>query len=161
MASWFTTLSLRAWRRRCRGFTLGGDDAVRLGVLELVEQVGGVEQGLGRDAAAVQAGAAEEGILLDDGGLETELAGADGGDVAAGTGAENRDVEDFVLSQGPTPRERDDGTPRGMRAGHAMAAGGAGSPDGPWKGAARGCGMDFRQGRRRGQARRHLRVPGR
>jgi len=34
---------------------------VDLGVLELVEQVGGVEQGLGRDAAAMQAGPAEKG----------------------------------------------------------------------------------------------------
>ena len=83
---------------------LPGHDAERLRVRELVEQVGRVQQRLGRDAAAMEAGSAQERILLDDGGLEAELPGADRGDIAAGAGAQNCDVEDFVLSQDPTPR---------------------------------------------------------
>jgi hypothetical protein len=40
----------------------------------------------------VQAGAAELGVLLDDGDLEAELAGADAGDVAAGAAADDDEV---------------------------------------------------------------------
>src|SRR6202035_1677337 len=52
-------------------------------------------QRLGRNAAPVQANAAEVGFFHDRG-LEAELCGANGGDVAAGTGADDDDVEGCV-----------------------------------------------------------------
>ena len=51
--------------------------------------VGGVDQRLRRDAPDVQAGAARA-PGLDDHGVEPELAGADGADVAAGAGADHQ-----------------------------------------------------------------------
>ncbi len=57
-------------------------DAGELDVGGLIE-LRGVQQGLGGHAADVQAGAAQRGALLDQGGLEAQLAGADGGVVAA------------------------------------------------------------------------------
>jgi hypothetical protein len=61
-------------------------------VLGLEEVLGGVEQGLGRDAPDVQAGAAEALILLDAGDPHAELGRADGGDVPAGAGADDDQV---------------------------------------------------------------------
>ena len=57
------------------------------------KMVAGGEKRFARDAAHVEAGAAEFLILFDDGGLESELGGADGGDIAARTGADDDDVE--------------------------------------------------------------------
>ena len=57
------------------------------------KMVAGGEQRLARDAADIEAGAAEFIVLFDDGGFESELRGADGGDVAARTGADDDDVE--------------------------------------------------------------------
>ena len=67
-------------------------DAEVAGVADLVDDLGRVQQRLGRDAAAVRAGAAELGILLDAGDLHPELAGADRRDVAAGTAADDHQV---------------------------------------------------------------------
>ena len=53
------------------------------------------QQRLGRNASPIVADAAEIG-LLDHGGLEPELRRADRGDVAAGTGADDDDVEGSV-----------------------------------------------------------------
>src|SRR6516164_2488109 len=53
------------------------------------------QQRLGRDAAPVEADAAEVGFL-DDRGLEAELCCADRGDIAAGSGADDDDVEGCV-----------------------------------------------------------------
>ena len=58
---------------------------------EEVDHLGAVEQGLAGDAAPVQAEAADV-VLLDDGGAQAELGGADRRDVAAGSGADDRDV---------------------------------------------------------------------
>ena len=71
---------------------VGGDAVVR-GVLphELVV-LGRVEERLGRDAADVDAGAAERLVHLDADGGEAELRGADGGDVAARSAADDHDV---------------------------------------------------------------------
>src|SRR5262249_50315465 len=67
-------------------------DAEFLGLFDLVENVGRLEVGLSWNAARVEAGAA--GLyFLDDGDLETELLGADGGDVAAGAAAEDDEIE--------------------------------------------------------------------
>ena len=68
---------------------------------ELVEPVhqvpnlGRAQQRLGRDAAPVEADAAEM-LALDDGGLHAELRGADGRDIAARPAADDDDVE-FLL----------------------------------------------------------------
>src|SRR5260370_26240030 len=53
------------------------------------------QQRLGRNAAPVQADAAEIGFL-DNRGLEAELRRADRGDIAAGAGADDDDVEGCV-----------------------------------------------------------------
>src|SRR5690606_11758600 len=56
------------------------------------EILGGVEHRLGRDAADVEAGAAERLAAFDARGLEPELRGANGGDVSAGAGTDDEDV---------------------------------------------------------------------
>ena len=66
-------------------------EAVGVGVLHVVEHLGRAQQRLGRDAAPVEADAAEQ-LALDDRGLEPELRGADRGDIAAGPGAEDDEV---------------------------------------------------------------------
>ena len=74
-------------------FDLGQLDAELGGVvLGLGVELAGVEQGLAGDAADVEAGAAERGALLDAGDLLAELGGADGGDVAAGTGPDDDQI---------------------------------------------------------------------
>jgi hypothetical protein len=55
--------------------------------------LGGVEQGLARNAADVEAGAAEGGAFLDERDLEAELRGAEGAHVAAGAGADDDKIE--------------------------------------------------------------------
>jgi hypothetical protein len=54
---------------------------------------GGGEEGFARNAADVEASAAEGGAFLDEGDLEAELGGAEGADVAAGAGANYDHVE--------------------------------------------------------------------
>ena len=72
-----------------------GRQPVILGVLHVVENLGRAQQRLGRDAAPVEADAAEI-LALDDRGLEAELRRADGGDIAARSGADDDDVEGGV-----------------------------------------------------------------
>ena len=60
-------------------------DAVVGGVLEVVPDFGVEEQGLGGDAADVEAGSAELVGALDERGLEAKLAGADGCGVTGGS----------------------------------------------------------------------------
>jgi hypothetical protein len=67
-------------------------DAEVGGVAGVVGELGRFEQGFGGDAAAEQAGAAEAAVFFDDRGLESELPGADGGDVAAGSAADDDHV---------------------------------------------------------------------
>ena len=62
------------------------------GLTRAVRDLRGVQQGLGRDAAHVQAGAAEL-ALLHQPHLESELRGAQGARVAAGPGPEDEYVE--------------------------------------------------------------------
>ena len=61
-------------------------------MLHHFQRVRVLEQRLGRDTAPQQAGPAERLLLLDDGGLETELRGADRRDIPAGPGADHDDV---------------------------------------------------------------------
>src|ERR671916_1561561 len=67
---------------------LGHGDAEVVGLVDLGEHVGHAEHGLGGDAGVVEAAAAD-GVVLDHGGAHPELGGADGGDVAAGSGADD------------------------------------------------------------------------
>jgi hypothetical protein len=50
------------------------------------------EQGLSRDAAHVQAGAAEPVFFFNEAGFQSKLAGAESGCVSAGTSADNGNV---------------------------------------------------------------------
>jgi hypothetical protein len=70
-------------------------EAELVGVLQQLMDLGGAEQRLGRDAAPVEADPAQM-LALDDRGRETELARADRGDVAAGPGADQDDIEGCV-----------------------------------------------------------------
>ena len=68
-------------------------DAVRRrGVLSELIMLGRRQQRLGRNAADVDAGAAERLVHLDADGVEAELGGADRGDVAARSAADDDDV---------------------------------------------------------------------
>ena len=58
----------------------------------LLEQLGGVQQRLRRDAADVEAGAAEGRALLDHRDLHAELRRADRADIAAGAGADDDEI---------------------------------------------------------------------
>src|SRR5579862_2763464 len=69
-----------------------GGEPVILGVLQVVEDFRGAEQRLGRDAAPVEADAAQI-VTLHDRGFESELRGADGADIAARSRADDDDVE--------------------------------------------------------------------
>ena len=68
--------------------------AVILGVLHIVQHFCRPQQRLGRDAPPVEADAAEV-LALDNGRLEPELRCTDGGDIAAGAGAEDDEVVGF------------------------------------------------------------------
>ena len=99
---------------------VAGDDAVRGETFPReMEILGRGEERLARDAADVEAGAAERLVLLHDGGLEAELRGANGGDVTAGTAA-NDDELIIKIGHGgslaePAPT-RHAKSPRGYRA---------------------------------------------
>src|SRR3954471_6342047 len=80
-------------------------DAVFAGVAYLVEHVGHAQHGLGRDAGVVQAAPADH-VLLDHGGLHAELGGADRGDVAARTRADDDAVVLGVSHRAPESNER-------------------------------------------------------
>ena len=69
-------------------------------MLRSMEMLGRLQQSFGRDAAHVQAGAAQSGGVaglihagIDTGGFETQLCGADGGNITAGAGADYHYVE--------------------------------------------------------------------
>src|ERR1039458_3517489 len=97
-ACWSTMASLRF---RTRGRAEPGVlamQALLLGMLEVLPDLGGVEQRLGGHAADMKAGAAELGILFDERGLEAVLAGADGSGVAPGTAANHDHVVGHRLS---------------------------------------------------------------
>ena len=77
-----------------------GDAVFGKVVLRGMEMLGRLQQGFGRDAAHIQAGAAQSGGVaglvhagIDTGGFETQLCGADGGNITAGAGADDHYVE--------------------------------------------------------------------
>ncbi|MNG38581.1 hypothetical protein D3C84_1263440 [compost metagenome] len=51
-----------------------------------------MQQGLGGNAADIEAGAAIGGALLDDADLQAKLGRLDGADIAAGAGADNDEI---------------------------------------------------------------------
>ena len=82
-------------------------DAVFFGVLEVLPHIGGVEQRLGGNASHQEAGSAEFGLVFDEGGFQSVLAGADGCGVAAGTTPnDNQIVGHFFYSTRVTRPER-------------------------------------------------------
>src|SRR5690606_3865507 len=96
----FDDLVLAADHGRHVHLHVTGADAVNLeALLRLVGRVRAVKQSLGRDAADVQAGAAQgqlaflADVLFDQGGLLAQLSRANGCDVAAGARANHYDVE--------------------------------------------------------------------
>ena len=96
----FTILSLRRDHRLHVDLRVVGADAVVLeAVRQVVELARGIEQRLGRDAADVEAGAAQRGLAvladegIDAGGLQAELRRADRRHVAGGAAADDDDVE--------------------------------------------------------------------
>ena len=96
-----TILFLRAWTRAMSMRRLAGAraeaDAPLGGVLRDLERMRVLEQRFRRNAAPVEARAAERRLALDDRGFQAELRGANGGDVAAGAGADDDDIKRGVV----------------------------------------------------------------
>ena len=67
-------------------------DAVLGHLAGLADDLGDVEQRLGRDAAAVEADAAELGVFVDEHDLHAVVGGVQGGRVAAGAAADDEEL---------------------------------------------------------------------
>ena len=76
-------------RGHIEGGSAGADTVCGAVVLDFFVEGGAFQQGFGRDAADVQAGTAEGRSGFDAGGFVTKLGGADGGNVSAGTCADD------------------------------------------------------------------------
>ena len=72
------------------------DPHLRESVAGLLVAFGGMQHRLRRDAADIEAGAAEGGALLDDRGFQPKLRRANGADIAAGAGADDDEVVGHV-----------------------------------------------------------------
>jgi len=101
LASWETpptslvTTASFFLRRVARSQLDGAEFHAVFGGVLLGEDVvlGGGEEGLARNATDVEAGATESGAFLDEGDLEAELGGAERAGVAAGAGADDKEIE--------------------------------------------------------------------
>ncbi len=71
-------------------FRRGKADAQRIGMRGLIDYCGNMQQGLGGNAADIQADAAEGGIALDQHGLQTQVGGTECGGITARSGAEHQ-----------------------------------------------------------------------
>ena len=71
-------------------------DAEFLGVFQVIPEFGVEQQSFGRDAADVQAGAAEESVFFDESGFQAVLTGANGSGVSGRTAADDGYVVDCV-----------------------------------------------------------------
>src|SRR5262245_11491430 len=92
-------------------------------VAGLIEEMARVEQRLAGDAADVETGATEIGVLLDAGHLQPELTRADRGDVAAGSRADDDEVEGSVSHSGfRQVRKGGAQAPRSRRAGSSRVS---------------------------------------
>ena len=85
---------------RIKGQTLYADAVLGKIVLRGVEMLGRLQQCFGRNASHIQTGAAERGRItgfvhtgVNIGGAETELGSTNGGNIAAGAGADNHYVK--------------------------------------------------------------------
>ena len=87
-----TSLSFQARSLSMSTLRLAEADAVFGHFLSLGHHLGGVQQRLGRNAADVEADAAQRGITFHQHHLHAEVGGAECGGVAAGTGAEHQHV---------------------------------------------------------------------
>lgn len=88
--------------RRTEGDAMVGE------MLDLVDHGCRVQQRLARDAADIEADAAERVVALDQHGLHAEVGGTEGGGVAAGTGAQNQHVAFDIGLAGVRSRYRGD-----------------------------------------------------
>ena len=68
-------------------------EAEFFGALEMIVNIGVVQENFGGDAAHMQASTAEEGIFFDDGDFQAPLRGANGGDVSARSAADDHDIK--------------------------------------------------------------------
>ena len=85
----------------------GEGDAVAAHVDRLVHHLGGVEEGLGGDAADIEAHPAQGRPALDQHHLLAEVGGAEGGGVAAGAGAQHQHLGvEVALGPGRRPWRR-------------------------------------------------------
>ena len=82
----------------------GGDvlDTEGVAVFHVIKDFRIEKQGLSRDAADVQAGAAQVGVFLDEGGFQAQLSGADGRSVPSGPATDDGYIVDSV-SHGVAP----------------------------------------------------------
>src|SRR6185312_1775374 len=80
-------------RRQIDGGAIDLDSVRREPVRRLLVEVRGLQQRLRRDAADIEAGAAERAALLHAGRLKPKLRRADGADIAAGSAADDDEVE--------------------------------------------------------------------
>ena len=88
-----TTFSLRAIMALRFSFTEPSIDAMgRETVVGFLEFLGTVQQRLGRNAAYIQAGAAQRAALFNAGHLQAELRRANGRDIAAGAAADDNKI---------------------------------------------------------------------
>ena len=94
-------------------------DAVRAHLADFVDDLGGMQQRLGGNAADVEADAAQHRPAFDQRDLESEVGGAEGGGVAAGAGAQHQQLCLAVVRHVGLER------PRGLRRGAAARAGAA------------------------------------
>ncbi len=123
-------------------------DAVLGQHLRFVHHRRHVQQRLGRNAADVQAHAAERRVALDQHDLHAEVGGAEGGAVAAGAGAEHQHV---AVDVGLAGVGRGAGDRRGSHSGFLRRGGRCCRRSGFGRcGCRRGCGFASGSGRRRG-----------
>ena len=87
--SWRTTLLFQPTQLRGIDRRLAERDAVRAHLVRFLDDARGMQQRLRRNAADVQANAAERRPALDERDLETQIRGAKRGRVAAGAGADH------------------------------------------------------------------------
>ena len=96
-------------------------DAVAGHLLGLGDDLGGVQQRLGGDAADVEADAAEGRVALDQHDLLAEVCGPEGGGVAARAGTEHHDLGMDVAARRGGNRRRRGGLRRGRGVSRAAA----------------------------------------
>jgi len=103
----------------------GEADAAVAQVPGFFEHGGDVQQGLGRNAADVEADAAQGGIALHQHGLHPQVGGAEGGGIAARTGAQHQHLA-FHVGTAAMAAGHGSGSRSGSRSGSGSCSGGSG-----------------------------------